>query len=486
MVQTATREPILIIDDDTSICKTLMLHFECQGYEVFSRHTGSEGLAMLDSFESGIVILDIRLPDANGLNILETINQSEGRFYSIIVTAYPDMESTVRAVQNGVGEYIYKPIDINEIDAAVEKGNAFLTNDHGPKASMVPIPPPGNIKSRFIGKSQAMKDIFKTVGMVSMSKTTVHIMGESGTGKELIARAIHNSSADSKEPFISINCSAIVATLLESELFGHEKGSFTGAVTRKEGKFSQARHGVIFLDEIGEMDINLQAKLLRILQEREFELVGGKETFQSNCRVISATNKELSQLVKEGKFREDLFYRLNVISVHLPPLRDRREDISDLALFFIGATCKNIGKQINYISQDALDLLERQPWTGNIRQLQNVLTNAVIMANTDQISVEHLLSIIKPEEATPRHEEPTNVPYSDPIPSGTEYHPRSLNEVEKEQIQMALNYTKWHKGNACDILGITRPRLERKIRKYKIAPQKMFSSRGETNDTYPP
>ncbi len=479
MVTTAN-EPIIIIDDDTSIRKTLTLHFECQGYVVHQRHTGAEGLALIEELESGIIILDIRLPDANGLDILENIYRKKGRFYSIIVTAYPDMESTVRAVQNGVGEYIYKPIDIKEIDAAVVKGNQFLNNDDAGDASMIPIPLPSSPKPQFIGKSPVMKEIFKTVGMVSMSRTTVHIMGESGTGKELIARAIHQSSSDASEPFISINCSAIVDTLLESELFGHEKGAFTGAVTRKEGKFALAKNGVIFLDEIGEMDINLQAKLLRVLQEREFELVGGKETFRSNCRVISATNRDLAQLVSEGRFRKDLYYRLNVISVHLPPLRDRREDIPDLALFFIGSTCVNIGKEIKYISQDALTFLKEQEWSGNIRQLQNTLTNAVIMSNTDNITLAHLRTIIKPElrELQPEVKTPT----TDAVHPGSSaqgaYRPRSLNDIEKEQIQLALDYTQWHKGKACDILGITRPRLERKIVKYGLKPEKLFSGFG--------
>ncbi|MBF0169709.1 MAG: sigma-54-dependent Fis family transcriptional regulator [Nitrospinae bacterium] len=485
-MSTSELAPILIIDDDVSICKTLKLHFECQGHVVHQRHTGSEGIEMLEAFDTGVVILDIRLPDANGLDILESIHHQGSRFYSIIMTAYPDMESTVRAVQNGVGEYIYKPIDIHEIDSAVTKGIQFLTRDQKRTASMVPIPPPRATKPKFIGKSQAMKEIFKTVGMVSMSRTTVHIMGESGTGKELIARAIHQCSADAGQPFISINCSAIVETLLESELFGHEKGAFTGAVSRKEGKFALARSGVIFLDEIGEMDINIQAKLLRVLQEREYEMVGGKETFKSNCRVISATNRELSQMVKEKSFREDLYYRLNVISIHIPPLRDRREDIPDLALYFISSTCQSIGKEIRYISQDALNYLQEQSWTGNVRQLQNVLTNAVIMANTDRITLDQLLAISRPETALPQPagEVFQASPVAEAPGTNGDYSPRSLHEVEKEQILKTLNHTRWHKGKTCDILGITRPRLERKIKKYRLKPEKIFSGSGMGDDSF--
>ncbi len=269
---------ILIIDDDQSICKTLKLHFEHHGCEVTTAYSASEGLRALDGLPSGIVILDIKLPDANGIDVLKEIRKRGDSYYSIMVTAYPDMDSTIKAVQSGVGEYIHKPIDIQELDNAIKKGFHFFSNIQDPTSKFIGVPEYNFNAFHFIGKSPIMKELFKTVGMVSMSKATVHITGESGTGKELVARATHQNSRDKNAPFISVNCSAIVDTLLESELFGHVKGSFTGAINTKEGKFSLARNGTIFLDEISEMSVNLQAKLLRVLQEREFEMVGGKES----------------------------------------------------------------------------------------------------------------------------------------------------------------------------------------------------------------
>jgi len=475
---TPGREPIVIIDDDKSICKTLKLHFERNGYDVTIAHLAREGIAALRALHSAIVILDIKLPDANGVDLLKDIRTYGENYYSIIITAFPDMESTVKAVQAGVGEYIYKPIDIQELDDAVAKGNDFLLKVESRDIPYIPIPKLATAGNHFIGKSQIMKEVFKTVGLVSMSKTTVHITGESGTGKELIAKAIHQNSPDGAEPCVSVNCSAIVETLLESELFGHEKGAFTGAIIRKEGKFSLARNGTIFLDEIGDMDINIQAKLLRVLQEREFEMVGGKEKLKANCRVISATNRDLKQMVKDGQFREDLFYRLNVVSIYLPPLRERKVDIPEFALYFTAKTCKEISKDIHYISQEAIDFLMEQSWTGNVRQLENVITNAVIMSRNNRLSKEDFTAILKPEDfSAPSPSEPPSWSEAGAVLASSQdssYKPRSLQDMEKEQIHMALAYTKWHKGKACDILGITRPRLERKIDKYGLKPLKLY------------
>ncbi len=469
------KEPIVIIDDDKSICKTLKLHFERNGYDVTTTQMAYEGLSKLESFVSAIVILDVRLPDANGVELLKEIRQKGDNYYSIIVTAFPDMESTIKAVQNGVGEYIHKPIDIEEIDSAVEKAGEFFQSKYNQKTSFIPVPVVKDIGRQFIGKSHVMKEVFKTVGLVSMSKATAHISGESGTGKELVARAIHQSSANKDEPFISVNCSAIVDTLLESELFGHEKGSFTGAITQKEGKFSLARNGTIFLDEIGEMDINLQAKLLRVLQEKEFERVGGKEKLKCNCRIISATNRNLEDSVKAGKFREDLYYRLKVISIHIPPLREHTRDIPDLTMYFIAKANQELNREIKYISIDAIDTLTEYPWNGNVRQLENTIIHAVIMTRGDRLTANHFKSILGPEE-TETYSGLMDNTESESF-QNDENTLKSLNEVEKDQIRLTLQHTKWHKGKACQILGITRPRLDRKIKKYGIKPIQYYMSK---------
>lgn len=464
--------PIVIIDDDKSICKTLKLHFDRKGYDVTTTHTAYDGMRVLESLPQAITVLDVRLPDANGVDLLQEIRDKGESYYTIIITAFPDMESTIKAVQNGVGEYIYKPIDIHEIENAVEKAREFFMNKGGEDKSFIPVPPLDDGGAQFVGKSQTIKELFKTVGMVSMSKTTVHITGESGTGKELVAKAIHKNSPDRDEPFVSVNCSAIVETLLESELFGHVKGAFTGAIQNKEGKFSLARNGTIFLDEVGEMDINLQAKLLRVLQEREFEPVGGKEKLRANCRVISATNKDLEDLVREGRFRDDLYYRLKVINIHIPPLRDRRDDIPDLALYFIAKTNKETKRNVRFISREAMDFLLAQPWKGNVRQLENVITHAVIISRGDRLTKKNFASILKTEQI---ELEPVRAGMETDGSNGSNgLRLMSLVDMEKEQIRKTLSHTRWHKGKACEILGITRPRLDRKIKKYGIKPTQVF------------
>ncbi len=467
-------QPIVIIDDDKSICRTLKLHFERRGFDVTTAHRAEDGLKALDPVDSAIVILDVRLPDANGVEFLKEIRSKDKNYYSIMITAFPDMESTVKAAQNGVGEYIHKPIDINEIDSAVDKAREFFVTNNGETQSLIEVPKLNSQKDLFIGKSHRMKDLFKQVGMVSLSKSTVLINGESGTGKELVARAIHDNSPNASSPFISVNCSAIVDTLLESELFGHVKGAFTGAIKHKEGWFSLARDGTIFLDEIGEMSINLQAKLLRVLQEREFAMVGGKSKLKADCRVISATNRNLEQMVRTGAFREDLYYRFKVIKIDIPPLYDRKEDIPDLALYFVAKKSQEANRNIKYITNDSINFLMTQNWKGNVRQLENVITHAVIMSHGDCLTKDHFSSVVDQETTSysTQEEEPREQPSLEPTRSrdANSYRPVSLNEVEKEQIFKTLTYTKWHKGKTCEILGITRPRLNRKISRYSIKP----------------
>jgi len=460
-------EPIVIIDDDKAIRKTLQLHFEPQGMEVITASHGKEGLEKLEGLDSAIIILDLRLPDTDGVELLKEISKKGKKYYSIIITGHPDMESTVKAVQCGVGEYIHKPIDIQELDNAVAKAADFFSSMQASEESFVPIQPMELADNIIVGKGPIIKELFKRVGMVSMSKSTVLITGESGTGKELVARAIHMSSQSASSPFISVNCSTIVDTLLESELFGHVKGAFTGAINTREGRFSLAGDGTIFLDEIAELSFDLQAKLLRVLQEREFEMVGGTQKIKTNCRVLSATNKNLEQMVQQGKFREDLYYRIRVINIHIPPLRERGGDISHLAVYFIAKKAMETGRDIKFVSHEALDWLKSQNWKGNVRELENVITHAVIMSHGNRLFLKHFMSAF-----TETNDSHVPVPGFSPDdsfhPVREEFRPVSLSEVEKEQIARTLNHTKWHKGETCRILGTTRPRLDRKIKKYGI------------------
>jgi len=303
-----------------------------------------------------------------------------------------------------------------------------------------------------------MKEVFKTIGVASQNKATILIQGESGTGKELIAKVIHyNTSRD--EPYIAVNCSAIVETLLESELFGHEKGSFTGAIARKQGKFELARYGTVFLDEISEMSINLQAKLLRVLQEMEFERVGGKDSVKVNARIIAATNKNLRTLVKEGKFRDDLFYRVNIVSIHIPPLRERREDIEPLVKYLLNKINRELHKRIAGISDKMMDTFLKYGWPGNVRELENLLVRAAVVSKGQILGKEDFPDLM--EDAISR-EADRGIIRDEPE------RPMTLDEIEEIHIKKVIRENQKNKGEICEILGISRPTFERKLEKYNI------------------
>jgi two-component system response regulator AtoC len=314
----------------------------------------------------------------------------------------------------------------------------------------------------IIGTGNEMREIFKTVGIVSQSRTTVLIQGESGTGKELIAKVIHhNTSPD--EPFIAVNCSAIVETLLESELFGHEKGSFTGAIARKLGKFELARFGTVFLDEISEMSINLQAKLLRVLQEMEFERVGGKDKVKVNARIMAATNKDLKTLVKEGKFRDDLYYRLNIVAINIPPLRTRRQDLPHLIDYLLAKINLDLHKKIIGVSDDVMDIFMKYNWPGNVRELENLLVRACVVAK-GQVLGRNDFPELTPEEAAKVTADELEKIFKANEPGKL----LTLDEVEERYIRKVIRETDKNKGEICEILGISRPTFERKLEKYEI------------------
>ena len=364
----------------------------------------------------------------------------------VVTTGYSTFENAVQSLRLGAFDYVHKPFDADEIEIVVEKARksrrltqvvSRLQAEHG-----------GPVEEHtLVGKSKAMLEIFKTIGAVSSGKTTVLITGESGTGKELIARAIH-ANADPEEPFISVNCSAIVETLLESELFGHEKGSFTGAVARKPGKFELARAGTMFLDEIGDMSPNLQTKILRVLQEKEFTRVGGREVLRTEARVIAATNHVLEDLVAAGRFREDLYYRLKVITIEVPPLRERKEDIPLLVEHFLKKINTELHREVYKVPDEVMNRLLAYDWRGNVRELENVLTRGVILSRGDVL------------ELPPHSLRGDLGAASTPEPSWR----RSLREVEADHIRRVLSGVSWHQGRACEILGISRPTLRKKIR----------------------
>ncbi|HNZ65473.1 MAG TPA: sigma-54 dependent transcriptional regulator [Smithella sp.] len=452
---------ILVIDDDASIAETLDLYLTEEGYSVRTALTGTDGLNQYVQEPSDVVILDIRLPDIDGFTVLEDLKEENENVKVIMITAFHDMETTINAMKCGAFDYIHKPINVDELDLAIKKALKSLEMEK--KIDGLLMEPSRSFRvGDIIGTGNEMREIFKTIGTVSQSRTTVLIQGESGTGKELIAKVIHNNTSPD-EPFIAVNCSAIVETLLESELFGHEKGSFTGAVARKLGKFELARFGSVFLDEISEMSVNLQAKLLRVLQEMEFDRVGGKEKVKVNARIMAATNKDLKTLVKEGKFRDDLYYRLNIVSITLPPLRSRRQDIPSLIDYLLAKINLDLHKKIIGISDEMMDVFMNYHWPGNVRELENLLVRACVVAKGQVLGVNDFPELGK-DETTESPEDTTSDLFNPSVPGRF----LTLDEVEERYIRKVIKETDKNKGEICDILGVSRPTLERKLEKYGI------------------
>ena len=441
---------ILIIDDNKSTQLTLKKHLQETGFSVISGFDGARGLSLFKEQNPDLTILDIRMPVMDGFTVLEEIRKLDSRAMVLMITAFDDMQSTIRAIQLGAYEYLTKPIDIDKLDLIINRAlevkelNEKVTHLLGEKEEDYHI-------DNIVGKDEKIKEIFKIIGAVSSSQTTVLIQGESGTGKELIARAIHYNSLNSGVPFIAVNCTALPENLLESELFGHVKGSFTGAISNKKGKFEMAGKGSLFLDEISEMTPNLQVKLLRVLQEREFERVGGNEIIKSEARIIAATNANIKDMVETKDFRDDLYFRLKVVEINVPPLRERSGDIPLLVEHFLKKINRDLHKNVYAISPRVIKLLKEYDWPGNVRELENMLTRAIVLSKGDVLSEELL-----PQEVLTRK------------PHKPEKKGITLKEVEQAHILSVLENENWNKRKACGILGISRPTLDKKIKEYGL------------------
>ena len=462
-------ETLLIVDDDLSLLESLKMHFEEieeDGTPSFSVATATSAAAALDVASEvfpSLVILDMMLPDRSGLQILKQLKEICGDAPIIIVTAYHDMETTIRAMKSGVFDYLHKPFsDPAALDLVVNR--ALQVRRLSRRAASVEVEAGGFRLGDIVGSTPGMQQLIKEIGMVAASRATVLITGESGTGKELIVRVIHNYSYDENRPFVGINCSAIVDTLLESELFGHEKGAFTGATMVKQGKFEFAEDGTIFLDEIGDMSLMLQAKLLRVLQEREFEHVGGIKKIKLRARVVAATHRDLAVEVKQGRFRQDLYQRLKVITLQIPPLRERREDIPALVHHLLDRINEKVHKRVTRVPPEVLEHLTRLPWRGNVRELENVLTRAVVLSPGEVLLSDNLPAL--PEADGAGVEPPPSLPFS--LDRDQSSFP-TLEQAERILILRALEASHGHKGKACEMLGISRPTLERKLQRYGVA-----------------
>jgi len=445
---------ILVVEDDPLVSKTLVSHLKKKGFEVRLAETGEEGFRIFREFQPELMLLDVKLPDLNGLDLLKQIKNEDKKISAIVMTAFDDMKTTVEAIKSGAFEYLVKPLDYLELDLTIDKALQMKALEE--KVSYLIEEKQKEYQiDNIIGRSPQMREIFKMIGSVANTRTNVLIQGESGTGKELVAKAIHYSSPFRDEPFIVINCSAISDTLLESELFGHVKGAFTDAVAETRGKFEIAGKGTLFLDEIGDISFNLQSKLLRVIETRDFMKVGGEKILKTEARIIAATNRDLTELVAQGKFREDLYYRLKVVEIFLPPLRERKEDIPDLVAYLLEKINRELKKNVRKVPSEVMEYLMSQPWKGNVRELENALTRAVILAKGDVILKEHLP--FEPVSEKPAEEK-------SPIPK--ELIP--LWEVEKRYIQHVLEVTKGSKTRACQVLEISRPTLDKKIKDYDL------------------
>ncbi|MFH2035566.1 MAG: sigma-54 dependent transcriptional regulator [Candidatus Zixiibacteriota bacterium] len=448
---------ILVIDDKEAMRTVLEQVLSEEGYQVDAACDGSSGLEIARSKSYDLVITDLKMPDVDGLQVLSELKQIDNDMSVIIMTAYGTVESAVTAMKNGAADFITKPFDPGHLNVIVERTlenrrlmaeNSLLREELANSLGF----------SEIIGQNEKMKEVSRLIQKVSVSDTSVMLQGESGTGKELFARAIHNLSPRRDKPYIAINCAAIPRELLENELFGSEKGAFTSAVARKMGKFEIADNGTLFLDEIGDMDISLQAKLLRVLQQKSFERLGGNKTIDVDVRVIAATNMNLNELIKKKIFREDLYYRLSVFPITIPPLRERADDIKPLAEYFVDKYCKDMKKAIKSISKEGLELLEKYHWPGNVRELENTIERSIILAEGKKITPEHMAIRLRTTDEI-RLREGAGL---------KEIGAYSQMQAEKSAIIRVLKQVRGNKRKCASVLKIDYTTLFDKIKKYDI------------------
>ncbi len=462
---------ILIVDDERNVHYSFRKIFSPE-FKIISAFDAHKAIAKIKRGAVDLVMMDIRLPGMDGLQALSRIKEVNKKLPVVIMTGYGTMQTAIEAMKLGAYEYIIKPFDAPRILEIAKKALS-----QGELMRRVTYSPPkgGEGGDRIVGSSAPMQELFKRVGQIAAKDITVLISGESGTGKELIARAIYQNGLRADKPFLAVNSAAIPDTLLESELFGHERGSFTGADERRIGRFEQAHKGTIFLDEIGNMSPTTQAKILRVIQDGQFSRLGGKETIKVDVRLLAATNMDLKKAIKKGSFREDLYYRLNVISIELPPLRGRREDIPELAKYFLDKYSQELGRGASAISDSAMKMLEEYNWPGNVRELENCIKRAVILAKGDIILPEDLQITTQREEGGTL-EDILGKALDNVFLSGRGV--KVMPEVERILIQKALDKTGGNQVKASNLLGITRNTLRKRIEKYGISKEVKIVGKG--------
>jgi len=435
---------LLIVDDELSVRDSLGKWFQEEGYDVVTAESASDALTRLAESKWDAALVDIKMHGTDGIELQKRMHEVDPELIVIMMTGYASVETAVAALKNGAYDYVTKPLDPDEISHLVKKALAHKKTEEENvrlRETVAEVARPEDI----VGQSTAMNRVFDAIETVGPTDATVLITGESGTGKELVARAIHHASPRKFHPLVVIHCGALTETLLESELFGHEKGAFTGAQYRKKGKFEIAEGGTVFLDEIGDISLKTQTDLLRVLQEREIVRVGSNQPIKVDFRCVAATNKDLEKTIEEGKFRPDLFYRLNVFRIELPPLRERHDDIPILVNHFVHKFSQQMNKKISRVSPGAMNLLQQQPWAGNVRELENAIERAMVVAQEPEIRESDFVFKIAA------------------APNGT---PKSLEEIERAHILHTLEAVKWNQTRAAEILQIDRVTLHHKLKKY--------------------
>ena len=439
-----TQSKLLIVDDELSVRDSLGKWFHEEGYEVGTAENANDALTRLAENRWDAALVDIKMQGTDGIELQRRMHEIDAELIVIMMTGYASVETAVTALKNGAYDYVTKPLDPDEIAHLVKKALAHRKTEEENvrlRETVAEVARPEDI----VGQSAAMNKVFDAIETVGPTDATVLITGESGTGKELVARAVHHASPRKFHPLVVIHCGALTETLLESELFGHEKGAFTGAQYRKKGKFEIAEGGTVFLDEIGDISLKTQTDLLRVLQEREIVRVGGNQPIKVDFRCVAATNRDLEKTIEEGRFRPDLFYRLNVFRIELPALRERRDDIPLLVNHFVSKFSLQMNKKITRVAPTAMNLLQQQPWVGNVRELENAVERAMVVAQEPEIR------------------ETDFVFKANALPNGA---PKSLDEIEKSYILRTLETTNWNQTRAAEILGIDRVTLHHKLKRY--------------------
>jgi two-component system nitrogen regulation response regulator GlnG len=484
---------LLVIDDEPIICHSFKRALTSPEIEVVTAGTIAQGWRRFESDKPDAIVLDLQLPDGSGLDLFGRIHKADPKRPVIIVTAHGTTETAIEAMKQGAFDYLTKPLDLEQMSGIL--GRAFEAARLMRDPAILPTDPGGE---RIVGRTPIVQEMCKVIGRVAAQDATVLILGESGTGKELVARAIYSHSKRTDKPFLVINCAAIPENLVESELFGHERGAFTGADRQRVGRFEQCGDGTVLLDEIGDMPMSAQAKMLRLLQEQQFERVGGNQPITTRVRILAATNQNLEQLIAAGKFRSDLYYRLKVVTIRVPPLRDRREDIAELSNYFLFRYARETSRDIRGISPEALDMLQQYDWPGNVRQLQNCI-QAVVCQMAGQTIRPNDLAIL-PSELPVAPSAVTQLPPHSIIPAsppvfdlastieamlrdgGKEVHSRILSLVERELLTRALRHTHGRQAQASDLLGINRATLRYKLREMGISLDTVVSERAEQQE----